>query len=274
MVPVDHVAEVGPVAAVVYARVVWRSERDGAWTATRQVIANETGLPLRSVRAALDLLRDRSWLAAEQGRGYDRTTTWRPVFAGQPQDADSVTCKVSNLSLPSDETVVIEVTESAFSSLETVETVETTTARRVEEQSALPLLTVVPTADDDPSEVDHFTRFWALWPSGRKVGKPKAQQAFTKALTRAPVEVIAAGLRAHLPAWGARVAAGEAGFVPHPTTWLNRDGWNDPPPVYGSRPGPRRNVFAEQSMGGPGAETMARFQSMLAGDQRVLEAGS
>jgi hypothetical protein len=64
--------------------------------------------------------------------------------------------------------------------------------------------------------------FWKTFP--RKVAKPDAQRAFAKALTRAPsFQAIMDGLARHLPCdqWK------DATKVPHPATWLNRDGWND-----------------------------------------------
>lgn len=69
----------------------------------------------------------------------------------------------------------------------------------------------------------HFDTFWGIYP--RRVGKRTAQTAFTRACSRAPVEVILAGAKQlaqdpNLPALK---------FVPHPTTWLNRNGWDDDP---------------------------------------------
>jgi uncharacterized protein YdaU (DUF1376 family) len=67
-----------------------------------------------------------------------------------------------------------------------------------------------------------FGIFWEAYP--RKVGKPKALTAYAAALARgaAPAEILA-GLQAHVPCdqWQ------DLTKVPHPTTWLNRDGWND-----------------------------------------------
>lgn len=71
--------------------------------------------------------------------------------------------------------------------------------------------------------LDQFAEFWEIYP--RRVGKRTAQTAFTRACDRAPVEVILAGARqlAHDPNLPALK------FVPHPTTWLNRNGWDDDP---------------------------------------------
>jgi hypothetical protein len=67
-----------------------------------------------------------------------------------------------------------------------------------------------------------FDAFWLIYP--RRVGKPKALAAFLKALTRASADVILAGAQ-RLRDDPNR----EPQFTPHPTTWLNRDGWEDDP---------------------------------------------
>lgn len=110
---------------------------------------------------------------------------------------------------------------------------------------------------------DPFEAFWSAYP--RKIGKPKAKAAFAAALRRTtgPPEIMA-GLQPWIAAWT------DPQFIPHPTTWLNRDGWNDKPPVSHERPDhlnaapdPRRantesrrgvwvDVIAERDGGAPG----------------------
>lgn len=71
-----------------------------------------------------------------------------------------------------------------------------------------------------------FEVFWNEYPN--KTGKPTGMKAYAAALGRGTKpEDILAGLKRHLPAWVARKAAGEGRLIPHPSTWLNRDGWND-----------------------------------------------
>lgn len=72
---------------------------------------------------------------------------------------------------------------------------------------------------------DLFEQFWQAYP--RKVGKPPARKAFTHALIDVDVGDIASGLRAWCSYWTLR---GEEEFIPHPTTWLNQQRWNDRPP--------------------------------------------
>jgi hypothetical protein len=70
--------------------------------------------------------------------------------------------------------------------------------------------------------------FWPNYP--RKVGKPKAKAAYLKLLRLGrlpPWPVIQAALNHQKtwPQWG----RDNGQFIPHPTTWLQREGWNDKP---------------------------------------------
>lgn len=73
-------------------------------------------------------------------------------------------------------------------------------------------------------EPDPFDEFWSAYP--RRVGKQKARGKFTAAVKRAgDARTVIRGAR--------RLAADpnlpETQFIPHPTTWLERDGWEDDP---------------------------------------------
>lgn len=71
---------------------------------------------------------------------------------------------------------------------------------------------------------DLFARFWEVYP--RKVAKPEAMKAFRRAKPTQTMlaEMVAAIERQGLPA---KVAKGEARYVPHPATWLNQERWKD-----------------------------------------------
>lgn len=75
----------------------------------------------------------------------------------------------------------------------------------------------------DETTADRFDEFWNHFP--RKVGKDKARTAYASARKRATEETIVQGAirfanDPNLP---------EKQFIPHPTTWLNRGGWDDEP---------------------------------------------
>lgn len=78
---------------------------------------------------------------------------------------------------------------------------------------------------DDADATSHFEAFWLDYP--RKVGKPAARAAYRAALRRADYEAIRAGLAAWLPKWETT----EVKFIPHASTWLRRDGWDDVPDI-------------------------------------------
>jgi hypothetical protein len=84
-----------------------------------------------------------------------------------------------------------------------------------------------------PTRPDAFDDFWAAYP--RKVGKPAARQAFTRALrTGGTLDAMAAGLNAWTAYWTER---DEPEYVPHPSTWLNQRRWEDRPPAPRRAPG-------------------------------------
>lgn len=69
-----------------------------------------------------------------------------------------------------------------------------------------------------------FDEFWSAYP--RKVGKPTARAAFLRAVKRkADPDAIVAGARRCAREW--KAAKTEERFIPHPSTWLNDDRWND-----------------------------------------------
>lgn len=68
-----------------------------------------------------------------------------------------------------------------------------------------------------------FEDFYLAYP--RKVGKQNAAKAFDQAVKRASVEDIANGLERLMPSWSNK----DPQYIPHPATWLNRDGWLDEP---------------------------------------------
>lgn len=79
---------------------------------------------------------------------------------------------------------------------------------------------------DAQSEEEHddlFDEFWALYP--RKIGKGHARKAFVKALAKTDHETICLAA-SYFAAWCEDEGTAER-FIPHPTTWLNAERWND-----------------------------------------------
>lgn len=118
-----------------------------------------------------------------------------------------------------------------------------------------------------------FQRFYAEYP--RKKGPRAAEQAYARALGRigtpdAPA-VILNGLRRLLEGW----ATGPPEYVPHPATWLGRDGWNEEsdtprqPRLIHDRPGPR----TPQQPSNGRAETRNAVWSRIAAEEDGPSAG-
>lgn len=68
-----------------------------------------------------------------------------------------------------------------------------------------------------------FDQFWAAYPN--KTGKPVAIEAFGRALTRALLPEIMAGLSRAIERW--RNEGRDGRYIPNPSTWLNQDRWDD-----------------------------------------------
>lgn len=79
-------------------------------------------------------------------------------------------------------------------------------------------------ASDRPNETD-FDLFWKAYP--RKVGKPKAKAAFLRHVkTRETFNLALTNVaeRIRCGEWEPSTAMN---YIPHPTTWINRHGWDD-----------------------------------------------
>ena len=66
-----------------------------------------------------------------------------------------------------------------------------------------------------------FDEFWSAYPN--KVGKPRAWAVWKR--VRPDLQIVLFGLKR----WKAsdQWTKDEGRYIPHPTTWLNREGWND-----------------------------------------------
>lgn len=80
--------------------------------------------------------------------------------------------------------------------------------------------------DDDPG----FVAFWAAYP--RRTSKGAARKAWAAAVKKGnePCELIAAAER-----YAVSRADADPQFTPHPSTWLNAEGWADEPLTNGHR---------------------------------------
>ena len=72
-----------------------------------------------------------------------------------------------------------------------------------------------------PSPGEEFDTFWELYP--KKVAQPRAIKAWNAAVKKTDPSVILAGLRRQLPDFKQR----DRKYIPHPSTWLNGEEWNN-----------------------------------------------
>ncbi len=72
-----------------------------------------------------------------------------------------------------------------------------------------------------------FGMFWVIYP--RKIGKAQAQKVWTRITKNVPAETILDGLRSQLPILKEK----DTQFIPHASTWLNQERWNDEPSDLG-----------------------------------------
>lgn len=178
----------------------WREaiERDGQWwwRATRETIAEETGLSVDQVKRIVSWLVENGYVqsVAHQVEGsWDQTRSLRvDVGAVSPNGR----------------------AESPEVGAESPQSIGA-------ESHNLPTIKTTKTRDIAP---ERFDVFYGVWP--RRVGRPAAMKAWAKAVAAGhlPETIIAGALRYR--EWALKTGQ-EPRFIPHPATWLNREGWND-----------------------------------------------
>ena len=250
---------VGIVEAVVLARIHYRAresyreayEHGGEWwwNAPVEALADETGLSEKQVRRALAVLRDAGHVVAEKhhrGGSWDQSMSYRvaldlaetPANSHSPSRADASARRgVSHAPSGADEHAPSGADHPLQEEIK----------KREEPPSSPPAAVAVPSwrspalREPPTVEPDGFDAFYAAWP--RKVGRRDARRAWDSAMRRDadPAEIIAAA-----EAYASNPHVPPREFVPHPSTWLNRDGWADELP--GPRGTERRLTNAERAM--------------------------
>lgn len=85
-----------------------------------------------------------------------------------------------------------------------------------------------PKAPKGAEPVSGLDEFWDAYP--RKVGKPNALKAWKRLKPDISTVLAALKRQRHSEQW----TKDDGQFIPHPTTWLNREGWDDA--VAGEKP--------------------------------------
>lgn len=231
------VREVGLTDAVVLARIHFRAREDYRraygdedvwwWRAPHTVIAEETGLTEKQVRAALDRLREAGHVVAEQHHRegpYDRAYSYRvPIWEMHvPSGADA------HVPAGADD---------------------------------LPLQDLLPFGEKNPPEVSRaeseFEVLWAAWP--RKANRAGSLRMWLKLSDALQRHALPSLLR-HAEAYATAVAQGmEPTSVPHLQTMVNPANarWGDEPIQWRPRrketPTDRATAAMGSMLGGPPA---------------------
>lgn len=71
-------------------------------------------------------------------------------------------------------------------------------------------------------EIDSFDIFWRLYP--RKIGKGHARKAWEKACKKLDPTLVCRALARQIELAS---FSPDSSFIPHPTTWLNGERWDD-----------------------------------------------
>ena len=218
------VLEMGPYCIAVYAvlRDFADSRSNECWPSHRS-IANRSGVGLTRVKQALLELRAAGWVTWEQraNDGGSQTSNRYHVHGSTQVSRGSRHTATASHETATGSHVTptpLAATRLPGSRHAATELVPNELLPRGTNSSSL--------ADASDGVSDPFDEFWQHYP--RKVGKPAARKAFRQALKRATAADITAGAERlrndpNLP------DKSEEQYIPHASTWLNRDGWDDPP---------------------------------------------
>jgi hypothetical protein len=214
------VAELGPYPLAVYNALRRYTDLeyaldDGyAWPSIAS-IAKRSGVSITSVKRYLLVLRAAGWVAWEQRRDEagDLTSNRYSVYGSpRPQRAEVGSDRPDGLGRTGPTSRASESYKEEPIELEPIELEDIAHSPQKRDESA-------------------FDEFWKVYP--RKTGKKPARAAWAKATKSAnPARIIAAATEY------ANDPNRSDSFTKHPATWLNADGWADPPLPARERNGP------------------------------------
>lgn len=252
-----HVAAIGPAAALLYARIMWRADKakSGRWRASRRDLAQETGLSDAMLRTAVRILRDQGWVSAERTSSDDSTLIWRPLCPSDQHMDVSAPPPVESTITPCG-IVPTPPGKSPIPSTQTVDTnTNTHTAVGVVASDNQSQLFAVP----DPVPPQNAGTLVARWVDGYRETNDGTDPP-------GPLMKRVAGQMKNLAkvcesdadwgaAWRASFAAGRAGRA-------------DAVPLMAKQQqrtsGRARNVFIDPELGGPGQTAVAGVAALLA----------
>ena len=186
---------------------------------TRNEIARQTGVSTGKVTNALNHLADLGIIEVEVGSPRHRLVITIDPDVWETPTGHEVTGDRS----PDDRSTGHEVTDTQ-STTDLVQQGVPPLTPPAGGEAVVPF-TVPTRVGPDQVETDWFERFWVAYP--RKAAKPAARKAFRAAYKKAPMREIGDGLKRWVAYWAIK---SEVEFIPHASTWLNQERWNDTPP--------------------------------------------
>lgn len=166
-----------------------------------------TGISVQSLRTSLDRLISTNEITKQSTSKFTLITICR---YGDYQDKDSKVTKQSTGKLTNDQ----QATNKQLTTNNNYNNITIKQNKNISIKTDMEL------------KVRFFESFWAMYP--RKISKLKSKEKYLKILksNKTPEKIhitILEGLKRHLPIWEKT----ETKFIPHATTWLNGERWND-----------------------------------------------
>jgi len=182
--------------------LVWLLDKPDDWTCNSETLAAQGKEGRDAIRTALAELEEHGYL--ERNKRQDDKGQWSTEWViHETPDAGKPVAGSPVLGKPG------PITEDCKPNTETERTPPTP-------QGGSALATLDPAFED----------LWRRFP--RKVGKPAARRAFKAAAKNARLADIDDGLARWVRFW--REDGTAERHIPHPSTWLNQERWNDHPP--------------------------------------------
>lgn len=244
------VLKLGPKAIATYAALAGFADKDGICWPSQQALADLISSSIDFLAGGLALLRDNGWVEWNHRKG--------------PQGRSSNLYRLTKgVAMPSAEPAQLDLTTSHTPppNPHIDPTFDGGPQRFTSFTSTTPTKSTEPaTLFEDPQPATppwDFDDFWNIYP--RRAGKGAARKAWIKACKTTPATVILAAAR--------RYAADpnlpdDKNYIPHPSTWLNQERWEDDPL-------PARRPPADQNSN---IARIERLQARIAARQRGIVA--
>lgn len=206
------------------------NERGGSCFPSVGTLMSETGLAERTVREALKMLSETGWLVKKEratGSGRQTSNEYQALVPGGEGAGDAPTG-------------VQEVQGEGLTDAPPEGVLEGDSKRANPPN---------PPRGEDDAWTRAFDLFWQEYP--RKVGKPAAFRAFKSALKKnsstGQMTAIAVGLQNWVEFWADDGT--DERHIPHPSTWLNQERWNDRPPAPNPKKPDTMDLLARAARG-------------------------